>query len=110
MDWARNRGRYYGSHCLPMTLQALVSRIGFAWSIHVIALINLVLLIIANLFIRSRLPPQKATKKSILPDIRSLRDPVFALTTFATFFVERDLYVPLSYFISDAPPMTPNLA
>ena len=86
----------------PLTLQALFPRIGWAWSTRVLALINLILLIIANLCIKSRLPPKKATKESILPDFRIFRDRIFALTTLGVFFVEWGLFVPLSYLTSYA--------
>jgi MFS family permease len=86
----------------PLTLQALFPRIGWAWSTRVLALINLILLIIANLCIKSRLPPKKATKESILPDFRIFRDPIFALTTLGVFFIEWGLFVPLGYLTSYA--------
>ena len=95
-------GGSLGGIIYPLTLQALFPKIGFAWATRVIALINLVLLIVANLFIKSRLPPRKATKESILPDFRIFRDPVFALATLGVFFVEWGLFVPLSYLISYA--------
>ncbi|OAL35338.1 hypothetical protein AYO20_05389 [Fonsecaea nubica] len=95
-------GGSMGGILFPLTLQALFPKIGWAWSTRVSALINLVLLIFANLFIRSRLPPRKATKENILPDIRIFRDPVFALTTAGVFFVEWGLFVPLTYLSSYA--------
>ena len=93
-------GGSLGGIIYPLTLQALFPKIGFAWSTRVVALINLVLLIIANLCIKSRLPKQKATRENILPDFRIFRDPVFALTTLGVFFVEWGLFVPLTYLIS----------
>lgn len=95
-------GGSLGGIVYPLTLQALFPKIGFAWATRVIALINLVLMIFANLFIKSRLPPRKATKESIMPDFRIFRDPVFALTTLGVFFVEWGLFVPLSYLVSYA--------
>ncbi|OCT49525.1 Riboflavin transporter MCH5 [Cladophialophora carrionii] len=93
-------GGSMGGIVFPLTLQALFPKIGWAWSTRACALINLVLLIFANLFIRSRLPPRKATKENILPDFRIFRDPVFALTTAGVFFVEWGLFVPLTYLSS----------
>ncbi len=95
-------GGSLGGIVCPLTLQALFPRIGFAWSTRVIALINLVLLIVANLFIKSRLPPRKASKQSMMPDLRIFKDPVFSLTTLGVFFVEWGLFVPLSYLVSYA--------
>ncbi|EXJ86261.1 hypothetical protein A1O1_06631 [Capronia coronata CBS 617.96] len=95
-------GGSLGGIVFPLTLQALFPKIGWAWSTRVCGLINLVLLIVANLFITSRLPPRKATKENILPDIRVFRDPVFALTTMGVFFVEWGLFVPLTFLSSYA--------
>ncbi len=95
-------GGSLGGVVYPLTMQALFPKIGFAWTTRVIGLVNLVLLIIANVCIKSRLPPRKATKESILPDFRIFRDPVFALTTLGVFFVEWGLFVPLSYLVSYA--------
>ena len=95
-------GGSLGGIVYPLTLQALFPRIGFAWSTRVLALINLVLLIVANLTIKSRLPPVKATLKSITPDLRIFADPLFTLTTLGTFAVEWGLFIPLSYLTSYA--------
>jgi MFS family permease len=95
-------GGSMGGIVFPLTLQALLPKIGWAWSTRVNGLINLVLLVIANLFIKSRLPPRKATKENILPDFRIFRDPVFALTTAGVSFVEWGLFVPLTYLSSYA--------
>ncbi|KIX04523.1 uncharacterized protein Z518_05393 [Rhinocladiella mackenziei CBS 650.93] len=95
-------GGSLGGIVFPLTLQALFPKIGWAWSTRVCALINLALLSSANLFIKSRLPPRKATKENILPDFRIFRDPIFALTTAGVFFVEWGLFVPLTYLSSYA--------
>ena len=93
-------GGSMGGIVYTLALQALFPRIGFAWSTRVLALISLILLIFANLFIKARLPPVKATRESMLPDFRIFRDPIFALTTVGVFFVEWGLFVPLSYLTS----------
>ena len=81
-------------------LQALFPRIGFAWTTRVMGLIMIVLLLLANLLIRSRLPPITGT--SVLPDFTIFRDPTFALTTAGVFFTEWGLFVPLAYISSYA--------
>jgi MFS family permease len=93
-------GGSLGGIVYPLSLQALFPRIGFAWSTRVVALCDLVLLIVANLCIRSRLPPKKASRENILPDFRIFRDPVFALTTLGVFFIEWGLFIPLAYISS----------
>lgn len=95
-------GGSLGGIVYPLVMQALFPKIGFAWTTRVIGLVNLVLLIFANLFIKSRLPPRPATREAIMPDFRIFRDPTFALTTLGVFFVEWGLFVPLSYIVSYA--------
>ena len=95
-------GGALGGIVFPLSLQALLPKIGWAWSTRVVALIDLVLLTVATLCIRSRLPPRKATKESIMPDFRIFREPVFALTTLAVFFVEWGLFVPIGFLTSYA--------
>lgn len=95
-------GGSLGGVVFPLTLQSLFRSIGFAWATRVVGFITLLLLIIANLFIKSRLPPRPATKENIMPDFRIFRDPVFALTTAGVFFVEWGLFLPLTYIASYA--------
>ncbi len=93
-------GGSLGGIVYPLSLQALFPKIGWAWSTRVVALCDLVLLIFANLFIRSRLPPKKPSKENILPDFRIFRDPIFALMTLGVFFIEWGLFIPLAYISS----------
>ncbi len=93
-------GGSIGGVVFPLMLQALFPRVGFAWATRVMALIFLVLLLVANLLIRSRLAPTKGS--SVLPDFTIFRDPTFALTTAGVFFIEWGLFVPLSYIPSYA--------
>lgn len=93
-------GGSIGGIVFPIMLQALFPRIGFAWTTRVMSLIFIVLLIPANLLIRSRLPPLPGTR--VLPDFTIFRDPTFALTTAGVFFIEWGLFVPLAYISSYA--------
>lgn len=95
-------GGSMGGVVYPLILQALFPKLGWAWSTRIIGFINIALLILANLFIKSRLPSRPATRESIMPDFRIFRDPVFALTTLGVFFIEWALFVPLTYLTSYA--------
>ena len=64
------------------------------------ALIFLILLIVANLLIRTRLPPKPSG--TVWPDFRIFRDVTFALTTAGVFFIEWGLFVPLTFISSYA--------
>lgn len=93
-------GGSMGGVVYPLVLQALFPKVGFAWATRVIGFISIVLVIIANLCIRSRLPPRKATKEAILPDLMIFRDPILTLTTVGIFFIEWALFIPLTYLTS----------
>lgn len=93
-------GGSIGGIVFPLLLQYLFPRVGFAWGTRVMGFISLVLLIIANLLIRSRLPPKRGVKAT--PNFKIFNDRVFSLTTCAIFLVELGLFIPLSYFSSYA--------
>ncbi|KAL8654754.1 MAG: hypothetical protein Q9226_003302, partial [Calogaya cf. arnoldii] len=93
-------GGSFGGIIFPLMLEALFPKVGFAWSVRLLALIFLVLLIVANLLIRTRLPPKVGG--NMWPDFRIFRDVTFALTTAGVFFIEWGLFVPLSFISSYA--------
>ncbi|KAI9817177.1 MAG: hypothetical protein M1827_001289 [Pycnora praestabilis] len=93
-------GGSIGGIIFPLMLQSLFPRIGFAWSSRVMGFIFIFLLMIANILIRSRLPPKKGA--SVLPDFTIFKDHTFALTTVGVFFIEWGLFVPISYIGSYA--------
>lgn len=95
-------GGALGGIVFPLALQALFPKIGFAWTARVIALIQLILLSIANLLIRSRLPRKRPSRENLLPDFRIFKDPVFTLVTAGIFCMEWGLFIPLSYISSYA--------
>ena len=89
-------GGSVGGILFPLLLQRLFPLVGFAWATRIMGFIMLFLVIIANLLIRSRLPPKP--RDSIWPDLAIFKDSIFALTTAGVFFIEWGLFVPLSYF------------
>ncbi len=100
-------GGSIGGIIFPLTLQSLLPRLGWGWSTRIMAFISLILLLMANLLIRSRLP-RSTTKKATTsgggarPDFRIFRDVTFSLTTAAVFLTEMGLFVPLSFLPSYA--------
>ncbi|CAF9913156.1 MAG: hypothetical protein HETSPECPRED_001344 [Heterodermia speciosa] len=93
-------GGSVGGIVFPLMLQALFPRIGFRYTTLLMAIIVFFLLLLANILIRSRLPPRQGG--SVLPDFRIFKDMVFTFTTLGVFFVEWGLFVPLSYISSYA--------
>lgn len=93
-------GGAFGGIIFPLILQHLIPSVGFAWATRCIGFIYIFLCIIANLLIKSRLPPAK--NGSINPDPRILKDPAFAVTVFGVFLLEFALFIPLTYISSYA--------
>ena len=85
-------------------LERLFSLVGYRWATRILAFIFFFQLVIANILIRSRLPPppKGSLGSNIWPDWRIFRNITFVLTTAGVFFVEWALFVPLSYISSYA--------
>ncbi|EME83307.1 uncharacterized protein MYCFIDRAFT_203584 [Pseudocercospora fijiensis CIRAD86] len=88
-------GGSLGGVIFPLMLQNLFPKVGWGWATRVQAFIFLLLLIVTNLLVRSRLPPKPDA--NIMPDFRILRNVDFALVTIGTFFMEWGLFAPISY-------------
>ncbi len=84
----------------PLLLEQLIPQIGFAWSTRIIGCIYIVLCAIANLLVKSRLPPTRDASAN--PDFRIFSNPEFALTVAGVFLLEWALFVPLAYICSYA--------
>lgn len=93
-------GGALGGVIFPLMLEELFPKIGWAWATRIQGFIFLVLVILAVLLIRSRLPPRPGG--SALPDVRVFRQPAFALVTLGAFFLETGLFVPIAYITSYA--------
>jgi MFS family permease len=88
-----------GGIIIPLLLQSIIDRIGFAWSTRAIGLFFVALAIPANLFIRTRIAPIKRSQ-SLWPDLTILKEPSFAACSAGMFLMEWGLFVVLSYIAS----------
>ncbi|OCK84822.1 MFS monocarboxylate transporter-like protein [Lepidopterella palustris CBS 459.81] len=93
-------GGSVGGIIFPLMLQRLFPHMGFAWSTRIMGFVFIFLCIVAQLLIRSRLPPKPG--QSVMPDFRIFRDKSFALSTAGVFFMEWGLFVPITYLTSFA--------
>ncbi|KAI5294715.1 hypothetical protein KEM52_003376 [Ascosphaera acerosa] len=91
-----------GAVVFPLMLQSLFPKIGWAWAMRAMALLCLVTLGIGCLLIRSRLPPKKATKENLLPDLRIFMQPIFTVVSMGIFFLEWGMFIPVTYISSYA--------
>nr|RBQ96866.1 hypothetical protein FVER53263_04407 [Fusarium verticillioides] len=95
-------GGAVGGTIVPLTLESLFGKIGFAWATRVVALVWLISLGLACVTITSHLPTKPFSKENILPDLRIFRNIPFLMTTLAVFFVEWGIFIPISYISSYA--------
>ncbi|OJD35853.1 mfs monocarboxylate transporter [Diplodia corticola] len=93
-------GGSIGGIIFPLMLQSLFPKVGFGWATRILGFIFILLCGVAQLCIKSRLPPKPGS--SVLPDFRIFRDPSFALATAGVFFMEWGLFVPITYTTSFA--------
>ncbi|KAF5103771.1 hypothetical protein DV451_001252 [Geotrichum candidum] len=94
-------GGAVGGVIFPLVLIDLMPRIGYGWSIRVIALINLVLSVVAVALMRTRLPLEKSKSGAVI-DLKAFKDVRFGLTTFGVFLAEWALFIPINYITSYA--------
>ena len=92
-------------------MQKLIVQVGYGWSMRIAAFMILGLLTIANLTIKSRLPPQprNMTREELLQPFQEFS----TVTVIAGFlFLTFGIFIPLDYVVVEAlgTGMNPNLA
>jgi MFS family permease len=104
-------GSSLGGVIFPIMVTKLIPQIGFGWTMRVCAFTILVLQVVANLTVKSRLTPRP--KPLILMEfIRPLKQKEFALCVAASFFVFFGTFIPFTFIILQALKygMSPDLA
>jgi len=92
-----------GGIIFPLMLQKLFPTVGFAWTTRILGFILALLLLMANSFVRSRLPRKPmGSFKSVAPDLKVFKDLPFVLVTLGIFLMEWGIFVPLTYIGSYA--------
>lgn len=87
-----------GGVWIPLIILYLAPRIGFGWSIRVIALICAVHGVIACSLLRKRLPSNKSAGASI--DLNALTDPAYGTLALGLVLTEFAIFIPISYICS----------
>lgn len=104
-------GSSLGGVVLPIMVNHLVVRVGFGWAMRSIAFLFLGLLAIANLTIKSRLPPPKR-KFNPRDFVTPFREMPFLLLTIAAFMLYLGSFLPFNFIIVQAKALgiSPGLA
>ncbi|KAH6887470.1 MFS transporter, MCP family, solute carrier family 16, member 10 [Thelonectria olida] len=95
-------GGSVGGIVSPLILGALFPKIGFGWAMRAMALIMVPFVVVGVCLLRSRLPPSKGSKSSVLPDFRILMAPRMAILATGALFIELGLFIPMTYITSYA--------
>ncbi|KAH9229074.1 hypothetical protein K456DRAFT_1923736 [Colletotrichum gloeosporioides 23] len=76
-------GSATGGMIYPVMARQLLPKIGFGWTMRVMALVQLVTLLVANIFMRSRLRPRRAGS---LVELSAFKEKPYFLFTIGMFF------------------------
>lgn len=86
---------------LPIMMDRLINKIGFPWTIRVIAFMFLALLTISCLTVKSRLPPKP--RPFVLQEYRdTFKDVRMVLTIAGSFFFMWGMFLPFNYILLQA--------
>ncbi|KAL4889645.1 MFS general substrate transporter [Aspergillus ambiguus] len=89
-----------GGVIFPLIIMFAAPKIGFPWTIRIIALFSAIMCAFACLLLKTRLPRNKSAGASI--DLKALQDTNYAITTIAVFLVEFAVFIPITYISSYA--------
>ncbi|KLU88055.1 riboflavin transporter MCH5 [Magnaporthiopsis poae ATCC 64411] len=94
-------GSSVGGVIFPIVLMQMIPRTGFGWAVRTCAFLILALLVVANLTVRSRLPPSRKPF-----DLRAMGRPLcevpFALLTASIFFFYWGMFIPITFLVVEA--------
>lgn len=91
-----------GSSCggivFPIMLNKVFERHGFGWGVRSTAFVVLACLIVANLLMRTRLPPKSKRPPTPPPDFKGIMsDSAYLITILGAFLVLMGLFLPIFY-------------
>lgn len=94
-------GSSVGGVVLPIMINHLIPKIGFGWTMRVVAFVMLALLVFGNLAVKSRLPPSRR-KVKLIEFVYPFKEPAFILLVVGAFFVYLGGFLPFTYIIVQA--------
>lgn len=106
-------GTSLGGVIFPIMVNQLIKSVGYAWAMRISAFLILFLLVIANLTVKTRVPPspslQQMSKKTLL---QPLKEVPMILLVLGFFFLTFGVFVPIDYIVVQATSngMSNNLA
>jgi MFS transporter, MCT family, aspergillic acid transporter len=108
---ALSTGSSLGGVIFPIMVSRLIREVGYGWAMRISAFLILFLLIVANLTVKSRLPPhpQSPTKEELM---RPFKETAMMLLVGGAFFLTFGIFIPINFIIVEAiaQGMSPGLA
>ncbi|KAH9209260.1 major facilitator superfamily domain-containing protein [Leptodontidium sp. 2 PMI_412] len=94
-------GSSIGGVIFPIMVTRLLGSVGYGWTMRICAFMILGLLVIANLTVKSRFPPnpQVVTRKQL---IAPFHEPAFILITIGLAIFTFGLFIPINYLVVEA--------
>lgn len=94
-------GSSLGGVIFPIMIIHLIPEVGFGWTMRICAFLILALLILANLTVRSRIPPTRRPF-SAMAFVRPLSSPTFSILAAAVFFFYWGMFIPFTFIVEEA--------
>ncbi|KKA28868.1 hypothetical protein TD95_000256 [Thielaviopsis punctulata] len=94
-------GSSLGGVILPIMISHLIPRVGFPWTIRIVAFMFLGMLSITCVTVKSRLPPRPAPF-SLATYVNVMRLPLMAVTVIGMFFFFWGMFLPFTYALLEA--------
>lgn len=92
-----------GGVVYPLVVRQLLGKIGFGWTVRVLAFINVASLLVVMAFMKPRLPPRKTGS---IVDWEALKDVPYCLHVLGICFIMPPVYCVFYYVSSPAAPKT----
>lgn len=92
-------GSSLGGVIMPIMIERLIPRVGFGWAMRITAFLILGLMIIANLTMRSRLPPKGWSAWHLSEFTKHFKDTGFLFTVIAACLFFFGMFLPFNYIV-----------
>lgn len=94
-------GSSLGGFLMPIMIEKVIPKLGFPWTMRIVAFIFLGLLSISCVTVKARLPP-RPQPLAVKDYLRGFREPTYALTVAAMFLFYWGMFVPFNYILLQA--------
>ncbi|CUS08116.1 unnamed protein product [Tuber aestivum] len=95
-------GSSMGGVVLPILIQRSIPQVGYGWTMRITAFVILGMMIIANLTLKSRLPPKGWTPLRLSEFLKHFKELAFSMSVVAAFLFFFGMYLPFNYIVVSA--------